>query len=128
MPAPLSSVPRSARVDGEPTAPPPPVRNFRALSARLEGVRQRDFRPQRVDAALSFFERQMARVLCRLIGFFREALQFQRLGAGHLGPDALAHPTIFHSWKQLQKLVDKVGNAAAAVRKELEHEKGDGGA
>ena len=30
--------------------------------------------------------------------------------------------------EQLQKLVDKVGNAAAAVRKELEHEKGDGGA
>ena len=30
--------------------------------------------------------------------------------------------------EQLQKLVDKVGNAAAAVRKELEHERGTGGA
>ncbi len=32
------------------------------------------------------------------------------------------------SREQLQKLVDKVGNAAAAVRKELEHEKGNSGA
>jgi hypothetical protein len=30
--------------------------------------------------------------------------------------------------EQLQKLVDKVGNAAAAVRKELDHEKDNGGA
>jgi hypothetical protein len=32
------------------------------------------------------------------------------------------------SREQLQKLVDKVGNAAAAVRKELNHEKSNGGA
>jgi hypothetical protein len=46
------------------------------------------------------------------------------------------HPSEVKCWihelgvsrEQLQKLVDKVGNAAAAVKKELDHARSNGGA
>src|SRR6476659_7587441 len=79
---------------------PPSPRSFRAdrrsaaagpARTGLEGIRERNFRLERVDAALGCFEAQVARVLPRLVGLLREAPQSRRLRARDLRADALGH-------------------------------------